>query len=57
MKLGLIIYASLLLVLNPVAGMHQWDIEANNLQIWIKVSLLFLYPCALCDPLRWYLVA
>ncbi|KAK0514360.1 hypothetical protein JMJ35_002977 [Cladonia borealis] len=34
--LGLLIYASLLLVLNPIAGVHQWDIEANNLQIWIK---------------------
>ena len=43
MKLGLVIYASLLLVLNPVAGVHQWDIEPNNLQMWIKVSLLFLY--------------
>ena len=43
MKLGLVIYASLQLVLNPVAGVHQWDIEPNNLQIWIKVSLLLLY--------------
>ena len=43
MKLGLVIYASLLLVLNPVAGVHQWDIEPSNLQIWIKVSFLLLY--------------
>ena len=44
-KLGLIIYASLLLIMNPFAGVHQWNIEANNLQIWIKVSLVFLYSC------------
>ena len=49
MQLGLVIYASLLLVLNPVAGVHQWDIEPNNLQIWIKVSFTFYIPRMKCS--------